>query len=125
MLVGKRLLIVEDEFLIALDIQRILETAAASATLFARTVEEAEAHDDKLTAFDLAIIEIGPDNVPALRLAMKLLANGIAVVFTSADSQHRHGLAGLPLAPVVVKPFAEDDLLTACLAAMEQLASES
>lgn len=125
MLVGKRLLIVEDEFLIALDMQRILETAQASATIFARSVEEAEAQGEKLSSLDLAIIEIGPDNVPALRLAMHLLANGIAVVFTSSDSQHRHGFSGLPLTPVVVKPFGETDLLGACLKALEQLAKRS
>jgi two-component SAPR family response regulator len=125
MLVGKRLLIVEDEFLIALDMQRILETAQASATLFARSVEEAEAQGEKLVSLDLAIIEIGPDNVPAFRLAMQLLSSGIAVVFTSSDSQHRHGFSDLPLAPVVVKPFGETDLLGACLQALEQLAEQS
>jgi DNA-binding response OmpR family regulator len=114
MLAGKRFLVVEDEFLIALDIQRILESARASATLFARSLDEAEALGEKLAGADLAIIEIGPDSDPAIRLATRLLARGIAVVFSTSDGADQEGFAGLPPLPVVVKPFAEADLLGAC-----------
>jgi DNA-binding response OmpR family regulator len=119
MLIGKRLLIVEDEFLIALDIQRILEAAEASATLFARSVTEAEAQSEKFSALDLAIIEISNETDHARQFAMLLLSRGVPVVFTSSSSQHRHGLADMSQAPVVIKPFAEEELLAACLAALQ------
>jgi DNA-binding response OmpR family regulator len=119
MLAGKRFLVIEDEFLIALDIQRILETAQASATFFARSLGEAEALDEKLAAVDLAIVEIGPDSDPAIRLVTRLLARGIAVVFSTPDAADRQGFAGLPPLPVVVKPFAEADLLCACEKALQ------
>jgi DNA-binding response OmpR family regulator len=118
MLDGKRLLIVEDEFLIALDIQRILEAAAASATLFARSVMEAETQSEKFSALDLAIIEIAQEPDHARQFAMLLMAHGVRVVFTSSSSQHREGLADMPQAPVVIKPFGEEELLAACLAAL-------
>jgi DNA-binding response OmpR family regulator len=119
MLVGKRLLIVEDEFLIALDIQRILEAAEASATLFARSVGEAEAQTEKFSTLDLAIIEIAGEPDRASQFAMLLLAHGVPVVFTSSSIQHREGLTDVPQAPVVIKPFAEEELLAACLAALK------
>jgi DNA-binding response OmpR family regulator len=120
MLIGKRLLIVEDEFLIALDIQRILETAEASATLFARSIMEAEAQSEKFSALDLAIIEISNESDHARQFAMLLLSRGVPVVFTSSSSQHRQGLADMSQTPVVIKPFAEEELLAACLVALQR-----
>lgn len=121
MLDGKRLLIVEDEFLIALDIQRILETAKANATLFARSVVEANEQQAKFTTLDLAIIEAVFDPDRTIQLARQLIAFGVGVVFTSSSSRDRHGIAGMPDAPVVIKPFGESELLTACMSALESL----
>ncbi|HEX4298884.1 MAG TPA: hypothetical protein VHZ56_12765 [Devosia sp.] len=113
MLLGERVLIVEDEFLIALDIQRILETAHPRRTVFARNFAEVAALGAGLADFDLAIISPpGPD--PAERSVVdRLAATGAAIVVCTAS---RARLAGTAIADAIIvdKPFADDHLLDAC-----------
>lgn len=114
MLTGKRVLIVEQEFLIALDIQRILEGLHAARTVFARSVAEAAELGDRWDTFDLAIIELFPHAL-ALDLIRHLLERGIGVVGSTPGSLAP--LPGLPQVPLVGKPFSEPDLVAACLKA--------
>ncbi len=118
MLSGKRILIVEEQFLVALDMQRILEDTHAAQAIFTRTIEEAHSLKDRWGEFDLAIIEVQTDSFPALALARALHELGVAVVLTSADDAYRRGFPGFSGIPVVSKPFAENDLLEACATAL-------
>lgn len=121
MLSRLRLLIVEDVFLIALDIQRVLEGANAGQTVFARDFTEAAALADRFGEFDLAIVN--PPDPPSLEIASKLVAAGPAIVVCTAAQMD---LSGTPLAgaPLVIKPFSDDDLLAACRKALEGRALE-
>ncbi|HEY4203026.1 MAG TPA: response regulator [Devosiaceae bacterium] len=118
MLSGKRLLIVEEEFLIALDIQRMLDGAGTTAMIFVRSVDEAEAHVDRLENMDIAIIGLPMETSSAITLAQALHERGIAVVVSSSDHRHRHGIPALPFAAIIIKPFADEDLTRACLKAL-------
>jgi hypothetical protein len=117
MLSSQRLLIIEREFLIALEIQRILEDANASQTVFARDFGEAEALAGRFAEFDLAIINPPLEESPEIHLAGRLVAAGPAIVVCSAAPV---SLAGSPLdgVEVVRKPFADGDLLAACQRAL-------
>lgn len=118
MLTGKRVLIVEEEFLIALDIQRVLEAAHAAETTFARTVCEVETTPPSLGRFDLAIINVPEADPEANTFARALIEAGVALVISSAESTYRQGVPDFPGVPVVSKPFAEEQLLTACALAL-------
>ena len=118
MLSGERLLIVEEEFLIALDIQRVLEDAHAQTAVFCRNFSEVQALADRLSEFDLAIVN-PPPNAAAFAMAERLLAAGVAVVVCSAFSGELKGTA-LETAEFVGKPFSDDELLTACRRALAQ-----
>jgi DNA-binding response OmpR family regulator len=115
MLSRLRLLIIEDVFLIALDIQRVLENADAGQTVFARNFAEASALADRFGEFDLAIVN--PPHEADLEIANRLVAAGPAIVVCTAAHKN---LAGTTLAgaPVVIKPFSDDDLLAACREAL-------
>jgi len=117
MLSQTRLLIVEEEFLIALDIQRVLEGANALQTVFARDFHEVGKLTDRLVEFDLAIITAPRDDAD-FAIAEQLALAGPAIVVCSAARDH---LAGTPLADaeIVDKPFADDVLLTACRRALD------
>lgn len=117
MLKGKRVLIVEQEFLIALDIQRILEGAHAGPCVFARTVEEARTLESRWSEFDLAITQLRREDPTAPGLARDLAAAKVPVVIIAADPYRGDNAAGLQ-APVLLKPFGEDELLDACLSAL-------
>lgn len=122
MLSSQRLLIIEGEFLIALEIQRILEEANASQTVFARDFREAEALIARFGEFDLAIINPPLEGTSEIELAGRLVAAGPAIVVCTASPD---GLDGTPLdgVEVVRKPFADGDLLAACQKALARKSS--
>ena len=66
LLTGKRCLVLDDEFLIALDIQQTLELAGAASVACVATVTEALALLEGSPDFDIAVLDIklsepGPD----------------------------------------------------------------
>jgi DNA-binding response OmpR family regulator len=117
MLHGTRLLVVEREFLIALEVQRILESADARQIVAARSVAEVDSLSQHWPEFDLAVIEDLLGDAEAVELAAKLRAAGVAVVVTTAD----HGIVErFNGAPTVEKPFSDETLLAACRQALNQ-----
>lgn len=114
MLRGKRLLVVEQEFLVAIDIQQILEGANVERTVFARTADEAGALHPRFGEFDIAVVEIPYSAVGPLPLVEGLLEAGVAVVLTTLDSAYRYGYPAHPDVPVLTKPFAEETLVMTC-----------
>jgi CheY-like chemotaxis protein len=113
MLNGTTVLVVEEEFLIALDIQRILENLGASQILFARNAQEAQTMDAYWPDVRLAIVDIALEQQGSLHLIDHLTRTGIPVVICSADTGLRHGVSQFPSLPVVAKPMAETDMVTA------------
>jgi CheY-like chemotaxis protein len=119
-LAGKRCLVLDDEFLIALDIQQVLETAgAASVTLVVNS-------DDALTAirvgpkFDVAVLDVKlGGGTPAnsgnsLTVAAALAAQGTPFVFLTGLLGDQTIARQFPDVPVVAKPY-ETPLLLAAL----------
>ena len=117
MLSGERLLIVEDDFLIALDIQQVLEGANAKGAVFARNYDEVAAMGDRLGEFDLAIV-----NPPreATAKQTKTQQNDTTKETNVVCSAYRRDLSGTAFAGAefVDKPFADQDLLEACRRAL-------
>lgn len=118
MLSGKKILIIEEEFLIALDIQRILEGAGTAKTVFARSAQEAGALEGNWSEFDLVLMEMRHDNGSDYALAETIIDQGIRLAFTSSDVGYRREAFALMDVPVVLKPFDENALLAACNAAL-------
>jgi CheY-like chemotaxis protein len=118
MIDGKKFLIIEGEFLIALDMQRILESAGASQTVFARSTTEAKSLEERWKEFDLVLVEMRCDDRQAPQLAAALLKSGIRIAMTSAETEFRRGIPDFPGIPVLLKPFAETDFLATCKAAL-------
>ncbi|MDF1586129.1 response regulator [Marinimicrococcus flavescens] len=108
---GKRLLVVEDEFLIAFDLQGLLERAGHTVVGPAGSVAEglALAGGEML---DGALLDINLQGEKVTELANALAARGVPFLFLSG-----YGASELPPghdgAPVLPKPFNESELLTA------------
>ena len=113
MLTGRTALVVEEEFLIALDIQRMLETLGVGQTLFARTPAEAEQLRARWPEVALAIVEVRTGDAPALTLAESLMTAAIPTVLITADIDAQHGIVGMLTLPVVIKPIPEEHMATA------------
>ena len=113
MLNGQTVLIVESEFLIALDIQRCLEVLGATQTVFARNTDEAFAFAERWRDFSMALIEVRHQHAKDAALLQALAEVGIKLVLLSSDTSLRRGHSSFPAAPMVMKPFLEHDLASA------------
>jgi CheY-like chemotaxis protein len=115
-------LVLDDEFLIALDIQQILEQAGAShVTSVASAAEATELLGRKLK-FDLAVLDVKLGSVErnSLDVAALLQTQGVPFVFLTgmrADDMHAKKF---PNAPVIEKPYDAATLLRAVQHALAQ-----
>jgi DNA-binding NtrC family response regulator len=119
-LAGRRCLVLDDEFLIALDIQQALEQAGAAEVICAAKVESAlmSVRDGR---FDLAVLDLrlGHTGGNSLPVAAALREIGTPFIFLtgmSGDAEHTHAY---PEAPVVEKPYNGTALLDAVARALD------
>ena len=80
---GLRVLIVEDEYLVAVDMEQTLQAAGVANVTTVRDAAAAVA--SSLSSFDIAIIEANFGSESSVELCTALQAAGVAVVVTSAD----------------------------------------
>jgi CheY-like chemotaxis protein len=118
-LAGKRILAVEDEFIILLDIQGILEAAGAASVITASGLNDAlKIVADQTDRFDVAVLDLKLDKDSSAPIAERLAAAKVPFVFLTgspadASIAKEHGAA-----PVVGKPFDSAVLLAALQQAM-------
>jgi DNA-binding NtrC family response regulator len=120
-LAGKHCLVLDDEFLIALDIQQILESAgAADVSCFSKT-DEALAAIASGAKFDLAVLDVklGDDADTSLALAAALTEQGTPFVFLTGMRAADGPVSKFPEAPVVEKPYQVPALMDALRKALE------
>jgi CheY-like chemotaxis protein len=103
---GRRCLVIDDEFLIALDIQQLLEAAGARVTCFGNA-------DDALAAlrggaqFDVAVLDLrlGALSGDSTAVAALLTEHGVPFVFLTGMRADNELSKSFPRAPVVEKPY--------------------
>lgn len=111
-------LIVEAEFLIALDIQRVLEGIHARQCILATSTAEARMLVGDTRNLALALLDFRSADVERLAFARDLITAGVPLVLLVSELGLRHGMRELPGAPVVIKPFLEEDLASAARTAL-------
>lgn len=120
-LAGKRCLILDDEFLIALDIQQILERAGATQTVCVASATEALELLQREPRFDIAVLDVklgGPERY-SLGIAEVLSGKGTPFVFLTGMRVDDVHAKRFPEAPVVEKPYDAIALLDAVRRALE------
>ncbi|MGN8020597.1 hypothetical protein ACTJJ7_07740 [Phyllobacterium sp. 22229] len=121
-LTGKRLLVLEDEYLIGLELERIAEECGAKSVHLVSTVAELLFWIESQPPCDIAILEVKARGASSLDAANLLLQRGIPVVFATAYDQQRSGIAGFADVPVVLKPYGKTHILQAVAAASARMA---
>jgi CheY-like chemotaxis protein len=122
LLSGKRCFVLDDEFLIALDIQQILERAGAAHVTSVASATEAIEVLSREPKFDLAVLDVKLGGVErnSLDVAALLHTQAVPFVFLTgmrADDVHAKKF---PNAPVIEKPYEATALLRAVQHALEQ-----
>jgi DNA-binding response OmpR family regulator len=112
---GASVLLLEDEFLIAMDAERILQEMGVSRVEIAATMAEAERAADE-TEFDLAVLDVNINGEMSLPLAERLRQRGVPVVLASGYELQRRELPDK--AVCVSKPYTEEALKAAISAAV-------
>ena len=107
---SQSILIVEDDTLIALDLQTLVENAGYRVIGPARSVEAAVKLLEQAKP-DLALLDINLGGINSFRLAEILAAAAVPFVFVTAHSR-RVLLDGYADRPIIEKPFLPDTLLS-------------
>jgi CheY-like chemotaxis protein len=109
LLSGKRCLVLDDEFLIALDIQQTLELAGAEYVAAAASVPEALALLRGEPEFNLAVLDVklsGPD-ANSLGVAALLAAKGTPFIFLTECESTMCMPDNFPTPPLSKNPTTE------------------
>ena len=106
---GARVLLVEDQFLIALDVETMLLAAGAVEVETCATLAEAEARLRDFTP-DIAVLDVQLGADTSEPLALRLQAQGVPFAFASGFSELDMP-AGLQDAPLLRKPYGSSDLV--------------
>lgn len=115
LLAGSHCLVVEDEFLIALDLQQLLESAsAASITCFTDADETLQALRDG-GRFDLGVLDVNLGGVTrtSLSVADALTVQKTPFVFLTGMQAERMMTSRFPTVPILEKPYQHDEVLEA------------
>jgi len=117
---GKHCLVLDDEFLIALDIQQILEAAGAASVKCFSTSADCLAALEAGGKFDLAVLDfkLGDGARNSFSVATLLTRQATPFVFVTGMTQKDVCSAEFPDAPVVAKPYEALRLLNAIMRAL-------
>jgi DNA-binding LytR/AlgR family response regulator len=109
-----RVLIVEDEFILSMEIEQIVEETVPSVVVIKSSVTETKKVIDK--PFDLALLDIDVTNGKTYEIARLLDDRQVHYIFVSGSDR-----GSLPeelrSAPFISKPFVESQIRDAVVAA--------
>jgi CheY-like chemotaxis protein len=117
-----RILVVEDEALIMLDLQQTLEDAGVREVVTAATTEDAMAAI-KAHSFDAAVLDLHLGRSGwTYDIAHALQTMNVPFVFSSGTAEVADGFHQVPL---VTKPYSEEQMIAALLQVTVEDASEA
>jgi hypothetical protein len=112
MLSGRTVLIIEAQYLIALDLQNTLDPLGLGKVVIAQNPSHAREVTDDWEDIGLAIVEVERELPEHIALIGDLLRRGVPVIGLTADSHlelHLNWFAGTP---VLLKPSPSEHTLT-------------
>jgi CheY-like chemotaxis protein len=112
MLGGARILVVENEPLIAMEMVQTIEEAGGIVAAAVRSQHEAltlAEHAD----VHAALLDVRLPDGTAFGVASRLAARGIPFLFCTADSEDRAQFSDWPEVPVIIKPHGPEVIINA------------
>lgn len=119
LLKGRRVLVMEDEILIALDLEQICRDLGADDVTTVRGLDDVAAAGTAGAAFDVVVLDLMLAGRSTVEFARGLREKGIPFVFTTGYSDVEGVLEHLAGVPIVDKPFSSAALAMAIAQALE------
>lgn len=119
LLSGMHILILEDEFLIAMDVESLCRDHGATAVTIAQEMPET---GPQKPDFDAAILDIMIGGESTLPFARMLQEQGIPFIFASGYTDSEEILTPFPGVTLVGKPYSGDELIEAVALACGRIA---
>lgn len=113
---GLRILVLEDEFLIAMDVEQLCRDNGAQEVVIARDLAEIDG-GTVAAQFDAAIVDLMLGGTSTLEFAAGLRKTGVPFVFASGYSDAEEIRIAFPGVRLVTKPYSGEDLVEAVAAA--------
>lgn len=110
---GVSVLVVENEFLLAINLETIMRDAGAARVELAASIADAKVHIEK-TRFDASILDIRLMDGDSLPLAEDLIRRGVPVVIHSGHANLGHSQA-VPEAVFLPKPSTPTQIVQSVL----------
>jgi CheY-like chemotaxis protein len=121
---GLNILILEDEFLIAMDVEQLCRDHGAGDVTISRSLEELGPLPHDTVTFDAAVVDMRLNGVSTVEFAQTLFRRGIPFVFATGYSDLGELAASFPGVTVVGKPYLGSDLVEALAGAVERRAGK-
>jgi CheY-like chemotaxis protein len=118
-LVGASVLLLEDEFVVALDAEQMLKDLGVRQVETAATLSDAEARARE-GHFDVAVLDVNINGQMSFGLAESLRARGVAVVFATGYELKGRAIPDVDTALCVSKPYTSERLRQVLCAALER-----
>ena len=110
---GLHVLVLEDEFLIAMDLEQLCRDHGAANVTISRSLDGLSE-----PRFDAAIVDLRLGGVSTLDFAQRLAGDGIPFVFATGYGPTEELVARFPDISVVTKPYVGDELVIALAGAV-------
>ena len=107
---GRRILVVEDEFLLALDLELALQAAGAEVIGPAGTLVKATALADT-DRLDAVVLDVRLGSEDTLALAPRFVERDVAILFHSGHAEYADLAVSTPGAAFAAKPTAPDRII--------------
>lgn len=115
-----RILVMEDEFLIAMDVEQLCRDNGAADVVIVQDLATID-HEQPKLEFDAAILDIMLGGVSTLPFAEMLQERGVPFVFASGYTDFEEIGTAFPGVPVISKPYSGEELIEAVAAAAGRL----
>lgn len=115
---GRRVLILEDEFLIAMDVEQLCRERGADDIVILRNLADTGGAGAVAERFDVAVLDLMLEGQSTVEFAQELLQLRVPFVIASGYSDLEELQDILPGAPVVGKPYSGSVLMDAVVAVL-------
>lgn len=117
---GVRILILEDEFLIAMDVEQLCRDHGAADVYISRSLEELGPEPITSISFDAAVVDMKLGGASTFDFARQLLDARIPFVFATGYADATEFATIFPGVDVVGKPYLGADLIAALSSALQR-----